>query len=227
MNLSYESYYFIALAIVFALLIFLIVRTFRLIKKKKLWATYRNSSYLLLVLFFFISLSLVASNVLIYHRLSHEAPIALVSVQALQKQQFQVQVLQLQGCQKKSFVLQGDEWQMEARIIKWHAWANVLGLDANYQLDRIAGRYRDIRQQRNNLPSVFALEAEEVFDLWAFKRNYQWLPMLDAEYGQSVYLPMIDKVSYQVFMTQTGLIARKINPNEALNRVIKKTCQNI
>jgi len=170
-------------------------------EKKKFWASCRNSSYFLLLLFFFISASLVASNILVYHRLTHEFPIALVSVQALKKQQYHVQVLQLRSCQENTFILRGDEWQMDARILKWHDWANIVGLDASYQLDRITGRYRDIRQQQNNLPSVFALETEETFDLWSLKKDYQWLPWFDAEFGQSVYLPMNDKEHYEVKMT--------------------------
>ena len=209
MNLSLQSYYFIALTASLLVLILFFFRTLKMLKKKKIWASCRNSSYLLLVLFFLISISLVGTNVLTYHRLTHETPIALLQVERLNKQSYRLELLLLDNCIKTSYLLKGDEWQMDARIIKWHGWANLLGLDASFQLDRISGRYQDIEQQRMSLPTVFALEAKPEYDLWALKKEYQWLPWLDAKYGQSVFLTMKNKQSYQLYMTQTGIIARE------------------
>jgi len=205
---SLELYYFILIAIVLLLLWFF-ARTVKLIKKKRLWASCRNSSYFLLTLLLLISVSLIGLNILTYHRLTHETPVAYLHVEQLDKQHYRVDLLQFENCNKKSYILQGDEWQIDARIIKWHGWVNLLGLDASFQLDRISGRYRNIDQQRIHLPTVFALEAQPQYDLWALKKKYQWLPWMDARYGQSVFLAMKNSQSYQVYMTQSGLIARE------------------
>ena len=211
MNPSAELYYFILLTVILLVSIFFFFRTLKMLKKKKIWASCRNSSYLLLVLFLLISASLLGSNILTYHRLTHETPIAAIYVEQLNKQHYRVDLLHLDNCNKTSYTLQGDEWQIDARIIKWHGWANILGLDASFQLDRISGRYQNIEQQRMNLPTVFVLEAKQEYDLWALKKKYQWLPWLDAEYGQSVFLAMKDNQSYQLYMTQSGIIARERN----------------
>lgn len=209
MNLSFELYYFSGLVIALLILVFFFLRTLKMLKKKKIWASCRNSSYLLFVLFFLISLSLVGTNILTYHRLTHETPIALIHMERLNKQHYRIELLLLESCHKTAYLLQGDEWQIDARIIKWHGWANLLGLDASFQLDRISGRYQSIEQQRTHLPTVFALESKQDYDLWALKKEYQWLPWLDAKYGQSVFLAMKNNSSYQLYMTQTGLIARE------------------
>lgn len=211
MNPSPEMYYFIFLAAILLVSVFFFFRILTMLKKKKIWASCRNSSYLLLVLFLLISASLVGTNVLTYHRLTHESPIATLYVEQLNKQTYRVELLQLENCHKTSYVLRGDEWQMDARIIKWHGWANLLGLDASFQLDRISGRYQNIEQQGMNLPTVFALEERKKFDLWGLKKEHQWLPWLDAKYGQSVFLAMKDNQSYWLYMTQNGLIARERN----------------
>jgi hypothetical protein len=43
--------------------------------------------------------------------------------------------------ERETFVLDGDEWQLDARVLKWHGAATLLGLDTGYRLDRIGGRY--------------------------------------------------------------------------------------
>lgn len=209
MNLAIESYYFIALTVTLLAFFFFFFRTLKMLKKRKVWASCRNSSYVLLVLLFLISISLIGTNVLTYHRLTHETPIASLQVERLNKQSYQLELLLFENCSKKVYELKGDEWQMDARIIKWHGWANLLGLDASFQLDRISGRYQNIDQQRMNLPTVFALENKADYDLWALKKEYQWLPWLDAKYGQSVFLTMKNNQSYQLYMTQTAIIARE------------------
>jgi len=211
MSSSIELYYFIFLAAILFVSMFFFLRALKMLKRKKIWASCRNSSYLLLFLFLLISLSLVGSNVLTYHRLTYEKPIASLHVEQLDKQQYRVELLLLDNCHKTSYVLQGDEWQVDARIIKWYGWANILGLDTSFQLDRISGRYQNINQQRTNLPTVFALEARPEYDLWALKKKHQWLPWLDAEYGQSTFLAMKKNQSYQLSMTQSGMIAREKN----------------
>lgn len=215
---SLELYYFLLLAIVTLLTLWFFIRTLKLFKHKRLWAGCRNSTYFLLFFLFLFSIGLIGANVLTYHRLTYETPVALIHVKSLHKQQFQLDFLQLKNCKKQSFTINGDQWQVDARIIKWHGWANLLGLDASYQLDRISGRFLDIEQQRQQLPSVFALETIQEYDLWTLKKKFQWLPWLDAKYGQSVYLAMKNNSSYQVFMTQSGLIARenKVQPADVL-----------
>jgi hypothetical protein len=111
------------------------------------------------------------------------------------------------------FMLNGDDWQIDARVLKWQGWANLLGLDAQYRLERIAGRYRDIEQERRGDRTVYALSQNPGLDLWEISlRHRRWLPFVDAIYGSATYLPMAETARYEIRMTQTGLIARPLNP---------------
>ncbi len=215
--LSLKSLSIILLLIALLVTTGFLLRTLKKLRNKQFSAGLSNGLYSLLALFLVITSGLMVSNVLVYHRLSHETPIAQLHIKPLDRQLYQVSVVYLPDCQLSQFTLKGDEWQIDARIIKWHSWANLLGLDALYQLDRIQGRYRSIKQQRQNLPTVFKLEQQPQPDLWALKKQYQWLPLLDAQYGQSVFMTMAPDQWYEVHLSQSGLIARKINRQQVNN----------
>ncbi len=224
MLLSIKSFAIILLVVALVVFTGLFFRTLKKLKQKHFRAGVRNGIYTLLVLFIVIVSALLTTNILTYHRLTHETPVVQLHIEKpdiekpdIEKranQYFQVSIIYLKDCHSQFYLLKGDEWQLDARIIKWHSWANLLGLDALYQLDRIQGRYQSIQQQRQTLPTVFKLEKQPEVDLWTLKKHYQWLPLLDAEYGQSVYMTMKPEQWYEVYLTQSGLIARKINPPE-------------
>lgn len=148
-----------------------------------------------------------------WQRLTHEQEVAQLSFTQLAPQRFQV-TLTLADQSSQTLELEGDEWQLDVRMIKWRGTAILSGMDPLYQLDRLSGRYRDIEQARSTLPSIIALNDNPVWDLWQTAREHpDWLPWLDAAYGSSVYLPMDDKAGYQVNLGLSGLIARPIKPS--------------
>ena len=115
------------------------------------------------------------------------------------------------------FMLAGDEWQLDARVLKWKGWANLLGLDAQYRLERVSGRYRDIEQERKDERTVYALSENPGVDLWTLSIEYpRWLPFVDAVYGSATYLPMADGARYEVSITQSGWLANE--PRARRNR---------
>ncbi len=210
MKLSIELYFFIALIVVLLLLLVFIVRMLRSLQKKHYVSTIVNSLYCLVILLVIGLFALMISNLLSYQRLTYEQPIALLSVKPLNAQRAQIDFMSYHDCAHTSYILQGDEWQVDTHIVKFHSWANLLGLDSFYQLDRISGRYADIEQQRRQLPSVFKLQQKTAYDLWKLKNKYYWLPGFDAQYGQSVFLPMNALQHYQITLGQSGLLVREV-----------------
>ena len=156
----------------------------------------------------------VSLHLYTYARLTSEQAVAMVQVQQLAPQRFNL-VLRMPEKSPRSFVIEGDEWQLDARVLKWHGWAQLLGLDAQYRLDRLSGRYRNIIQARNQLSSVHDLASVNgPLDIWALaRRKPKWLPWVDAEYGSATYLPLRDQAAFEVKLTQTGLLARPVNPH--------------
>lgn len=154
----------------------------------------------------------IALNLYTYQRLTEETPLAEVRLQAVGPQQFQVYVV-TPDRQAAVYELRGDEWQLDARILKWQAPAALLGLHTLYRLERLSGRYRDIARERSGPHSVYALGASPGLDLWQLARAYQrWLPWVDAVYGSAAYVPMADGARYAVTLGSSGLVVRPLNP---------------
>ena len=158
-------------------------------------------------LFFVVSL-----NLRTYARLTYEQPVAEIVFEARGPQNYHATLTRMPGGEMQIFVLAGDEWQLDARVLKWQGWANLLGLDAQYRLERVAGRYRDIEQERHAPRTVYSLSENPGVDLWKLSTQYpRWLPFVDAVYGSATYMPMAEGARYQVSLTQSGLIARPLN----------------
>jgi len=144
-----------------------------------------------------------------YRRLTDEVQVANLSARQLGPQDFAVRVDFPDGSHA-SGELKGDEWQLDARVIKWTPKAVELGAEPLYRLDRLSGRYRDAAQAQKTLPSVVDLAGDSPVDLWQLKQKYpHWLPWIDADYGSAAYLPLADGANYRATLSPLGgLVAR-------------------
>lgn len=152
----------------------------------------------------------ISMNLYTYDRLTHESKVAEVSFQEIRPQYFRA-LLKLQN-KIQILDLRGDDWQMDARVLKWRGTAVLLGFDTLYRLDRLSGRYRDIGQERTGLRTVYSLGEGRGLDLWLVAKRYKrWVPWVDALYGSATYVPMVDGAIYTVSFSPTGLLARPGN----------------
>jgi hypothetical protein len=144
-----------------------------------------------------------------YRLLMAEEPIATLDARGLSPQQFAVRLDFADGSHR-SATLAGDEWQIDARVIKWTPRAIELGARPLYRVDRLSGRYRDATQAATAKPSIVDLGGESLLDLWQLKKEFpQWLPWIDADYGSAAYLPLVDGARYRITLSPVGgLIAR-------------------
>jgi hypothetical protein len=146
-----------------------------------------------------------------YQRLTSETPVGELDLSRVAPHQYDA-VLTYPNGTAAVFFLRGDEWQVDARILKWQGTVNLLGFDSALKLDRISGRYTDIADERTQPRTVYQLRSPETIDFWDLARRYhRWLPWVDALYGTATFLPMADKGSYEISASQTGLIARPLN----------------
>jgi hypothetical protein len=154
---------------------------------------------------------LVGANLRTYQRLSHEQPAGELQFARTGDRQFNAQLTYPNG-ERAVFQLRGDEWQADARVLKWSALANFIGFDAAYRLERISGRYAHIEDERNLPRTVYELNPPGRIDLWELIHHYRaWLPWMDALYGSATFLPMADGALYEIKVSQSGLIARPLN----------------
>lgn len=148
-----------------------------------------------------------------YRALTHEEVAATVRIEPVSGvKQFRAQ-LRLADGRSTTFLLAGDEFNIDARVLKWHPLANVLGLHTAYELDRVSGRYSDIVEERSQPRTVFALGQERPVDLFGLRRRYTLLsPLLDAEYGSGTFSAATEPVTYEVRVSTSGLLIRRAQP---------------
>ncbi len=176
-------------------------------RKKWLWGSI-NATLTLTLTLLSTTLLLLAGNLYNYHRLTYERLLADVHIKSVGAQRYQL-TLTLPQKKPEQFDIRGDDWQIDARVLKWHSYANLLGLDLLYQFERLSGRFRDISQENSAQRSVYSLNVEYPIDIWQLARRYPaWLPFVDAVYGSAAYVPLNNNAHYQVFATQSGLIIR-------------------
>lgn len=171
---------------------------------------------------------LTGLNIQTYARLTHERPVAVLDLKRLGPQHFEVTLSQAEdetGAETRSTVypVHGDEWRIEAQVLRWKPWAHVLGLDSQYRLDRLSGRYQSAQQELTAARSVHVLSGEDRADgfierlpwrisAWdAARRWRRHVDAVDTLYGSAAYMPMADGARYEVWITQSGLIARPAN----------------
>ncbi|MEP6939292.1 MAG: hypothetical protein ABI846_05970 [Rudaea sp.] len=144
-----------------------------------------------------------------YRLLTQEVDVASISARQIAPQQFAVRADFPDGTHA-SAALRGDEWQLDARVIKWKPGAVTLGAQPLYRVDRLSGRFRDAAQAQSSAPSLIDLGGDSIVDLWRVKQQFpHWLPWIDTEYGSAAYLPLLDGARYNVSLSPLGgLVAR-------------------
>lgn len=159
-----------------------------------------------------VALIAVGINLHTYQRFTAERPVAEVEFTQTGPRQFDARLHFPDTGRYSDVSLSGDEWQLDARVLKWSGLAVLAGADTQYRLERISGRYRDLDSEREAPRSVHALADNPGLDLWRLAQDYErYMPWIDARYGSATYLPMRDGARYAVALTQTGLIARPLN----------------
>jgi hypothetical protein len=154
---------------------------------------------------------LIGTNLRTYQRLSYEQPAGELQFTKQGDRAFEARLSYPDG-ERASFALRGDEWQVDARVLKWHAFANLVGFDAAYRLERISGRYTHIEDERSQPRTVYDLHTAGRIDPWELVHRYRsWIPWMDALYGSATFLPMADGALYEINVSQSGLIARPLN----------------
>jgi len=185
-------------------------------RARRRFACAHRSAWLLVFVLLAILLAGMGLALRGYGLLTAEAPVATVQARQLGPQWFGVRVDFPDGTHRGAD-LHGDEWQLDARVIKWSPRAVALGAKPLFRVDRLSGRYREATQAGSTIPSVIALDADSVVDLWRLKQDFpRALPWIDADYGSAAFLPLVDGGKYAVTISPLGgLVARPADATTA------------
>lgn len=204
---------FTALIVVLALagILFLFAAIRRLRRRRFGVGGALDGAAALILILFSICAALMGANLRTYQRLGFEQPAGELQLMRTAEREFNA-VLTYPSGQRANFALRGDEWQVDARVLKWHAFANIVGFDAAYRLERISGRYSRIEDERSQARTVYSLNPPQRIDPWELAHAYHsWIPWMDALYGSATFLPMADGALFEIKVSQSGLIARPLN----------------
>ena len=165
---------------------------------------------------FFLAVSALAATISVatrgYDALTREVVAAAVAIQRTDRQAFRATV-RFPDNRVAIFDLAGDEFYVDAHILKWHPVVNILGLHTAYELDRIAGRYRDLEDERTRPRTIYSLSLEKPVNMFHLARRYRLLrPLVDTEYGSATFAPAGQRSEYEVRVSTSGLLLRRLTP---------------
>ncbi len=168
----------------------------------------RSSAPVLILLA--VAAGLFASNIHTFNRLTDEALIAKLRFSQVSEQAYRVELRTGDFCQPRHYQIYGDEWRIDARFLKWKPWANLLGMDAMYRLERLGGRYRNIQDENTGKHLAHDISEQPVIDLIQYaQRSWAgWMPV-DTQFGSSVYEQIDPAAIYLVYRSQAGILIRK------------------
>lgn len=144
-----------------------------------------------------------------YRALTHEETAVTVRVEPTGPKQFKAWLRFADG-REMSYDLAGDELYVDAHILKWKPLVNILGLHTAYELDRIAGRYTDVAEERSATRTVHALAQDKPLNLFDLRRRYTLLsPLVDTDYGSATFIMANEPIELEVRVSTSGLLVRR------------------
>jgi len=144
-----------------------------------------------------------------YRALTLEEVAATVKTQPIAPQRFRATIV-LPDKRLAMYELAGDAFYVDAHIVKWPAWANLLGLHTAYELDRVAGRYNDVADERRQPHTVYSIARNKPVDVFFLARRTLLGALVDAEYGSAAFVAGNRPAEYEVRVSTTGLLMRPV-----------------
>jgi hypothetical protein len=180
------------------------------IRKKRLLGMTANATLALLFLALGALFAVITVSTRGYQALTREDLVARVHTRPMGPQSFVARV-EFVDDGEQTYVLAGDEFYIDAHILKWKPIANLLGLHTQYELDRISGRYIDVQDERNQPRTLFSLKAEKSLDMFTMRRRWSVLsPLVDAEYGSATFVAVNAPAEFEVRVSTSGLLIRGV-----------------
>ncbi len=144
-----------------------------------------------------------------YRALTFEEVAATVRTEPVAPQRFRATIT-LPDHRLAMYDLAGDAFYVDAHVLKWHPWASLLGLRTVYELDRVAGRYNAVADERTQPHTAYELARSKPVDLFLMARRRLLGPLVDAEYGSATFVAATRPAIFEVRVSTTGLLARPV-----------------
>ncbi len=109
--------------------------------------------------------------------------------------------------------VQGQQWQLSARLFAWPPLIAYVGLRTGYKLDSISGRFIELQlDQLVERKQPDSLNTAGFFDTWQFLNAHPAaMPLVSAHMATTGYVPMADGAIYEVVSTGQNLTVNAVN----------------
>lgn len=151
----------------------------------------------------------IAVNLTSYRSLVGMQTVATISTKRQADQIWEV-TLQSEGDIAAVRTLQGDQWQIDARIIRFSGPFQWLDIAPGYRLEQLRGRYTSLEQERSAPRTAIGLSEDIWPDLWQWDQQFN-LPFVEAVDGSMTFMPMRDEAVFEVKLSSSGLVAVPVN----------------
>lgn len=178
------------------------------IKKHKVWGAARNFTFAFLMLVLSLLLATISLSIQGYRALTQEELAARVVIEPVDEKKF-IAHFRFADNSRAKYEISGEELYVDAHILKWKSFANLLGLHTLYELDRVAGRYTIIDDEKARPRTVYSLAEEKAIDIFDLRTKYEILSFLvDAEYGSATFINVKKASKFKIMVSTTGLLFR-------------------
>ncbi|MFO7528861.1 MAG: multidrug transporter [Marinobacter sp.] len=159
----------------------------------------------------------IAVNLMGYQSLEGMKTVATVSTQ---RQGDQLWVVTLKTGEEAPVIrsVRGDQWQLDARIIRFAGPIRWLGIAPGYRMERLSGRYTSLENEQSMPRTVIGLSEQKWPDLWELDRQFN-LPFVEGVYGNATFMPMRDGALFDVRLSASGLVTTP--QNEAARQAVQ------
>jgi hypothetical protein len=121
--------------------------------------------------------------------------------------------VELSGGEAGRVRLNGDQWELDAQVLRWRGLGHAIGLQDGYRLHRLAGRYLALEQQQGaDAPPSGLLHATPSWrDLWHWLDRSGNQTLLEADAFTLRFMPMTSGARYGLEIGATGLTPLPLN----------------
>ncbi len=197
----------IAIAVAFLGLVFLVAAATALARWRPFAFTLRSLLGVVLIAVAGV-LAIIGVGTVGYKALTKEEVAAWVRVEPTGPERFTAKFRFPDG-RTATYALAGNELYVDAHILKWKPIANLLGLHTQYELDRVAGRYRRLDDEQARVRTVYPLGHSKPLDMFDLRREFAVLaPLLDVEYGSASFVPADRSTEWELRVSTSGLLFR-------------------
>lgn len=166
---------------------------------------------------FFVVLAIVcglaALDLRKYRQVLKDEPIATISFTLLEPDTFRATLVMQDFQTTYDYELKGDQWQVDAKILRWKGRMQQIGGKSGYRLDRISGRYLALEDERTRERTEYEINPSDFgVDLWQWAYDFrERVTFLEASYGSATYMPMADGATFELALSFSGLEVRPLN----------------